>query len=246
MKKFFAIITVVLFAVVFTSCSENKDRHDFVPQQVTVTQSEFFYVVTQIVRNGDTVWDRSRVFLGSGQKWTDVVVQNPFLQKPGRVWQDKEDGRWYVLIYPGEELIMSSTKVSPVFVDTIDAPDQGQVSSSFHMNAWGWLAFACFIIFAIWFAYYLFRTLPGNRSNNAAIVHVNLGHSEGIDQATHVATAQAHNASSERFRMHVATQMFSNPNLTNAHISQSSDPNRHFEVSADYDPTAFQPQQPQQ
>lgn len=218
---FFVAIMATMITFSLTSCSKSS-TDQLVEQQVTVTSPEFFYVVMQTVKDGDTVWDRAKVYFGSGLKWTDVVAQNEFLQKPGRVWQNKTDGRWYVLIYPGEKLIMGSTAVNPIFIDTMDVPNKNKDSHS-PMGAWEILGYVCFAILAVWFAIYLFNSLwrrnhggcccpyfPSFRS--VRIVRVQRGHN--IDQAMH----QAEMSENHRLASNIASTLIAKGNLQNANM----------------------------
>ncbi len=153
MKKniFFAVICLFAFFAL-TSCQQKQSQlqpmpgyHSLVSQQVTVTSPQFFYVVEEVVQKGQTVWGRAQVYYGNGARWTDIVAKNEFLQKPGRVWQDKTTGIWYALIKPGEKLIIDSQEVNPVFVEIVDAPYQQPVQQEItntpesSLTWWGWV-----------------------------------------------------------------------------------------------------------
>lgn len=58
---------------------------------------------TYIVQQGDTGWDLSRQYYDDATVWQRIVDMNPFLQGPGRVFED-EDGRIILIIRPGESL----------------------------------------------------------------------------------------------------------------------------------------------
>jgi hypothetical protein len=54
------------------------------------------------VRSGDTAWNLSGTHLGDARVWMKIVEANPFLNKPGRVFD--RHGRTIVLLHPGEKL----------------------------------------------------------------------------------------------------------------------------------------------
>lgn len=74
------------------------------------------------VKDGTTVYDVSQYYYGNGEDWRWIVLNNPFLQKPGRVWQDPNSKKWYCKIVPGEKLYLPSIpnlsksegKISPI------------------------------------------------------------------------------------------------------------------------------------
>lgn len=54
------------------------------------------------VRQGDTLYELSDIYLNDPEKWNEVVRKNLFLREPGRVF--KRSGKVIVIIKPGEKL----------------------------------------------------------------------------------------------------------------------------------------------
>jgi hypothetical protein len=171
MKKivFFSLMVAFMFGI--TSCG-NYHHHQtrVVEQQFRVVEPDFFYVVKHKVVSGDTTWDRAKVYFGSGYQWTDIVAQNKFLQQPGRVWQDPVNKRWYVLIYPGEELVMGSTKVNPIFIDSIDSPvstcKEDEDDCCFPW--WGWLITALSALAVLLLAFLIWGQRGSSSSSSSS------------------------------------------------------------------------------
>ncbi len=55
------------------------------------------------VQQGDTLYSLAGLYRGDPVKWQEVLEENPFLQKPGRVFD--RNGKVVVLIRPGEKLM---------------------------------------------------------------------------------------------------------------------------------------------
>ena len=192
-KMFFVIFTMAIFAIAFTSCDKPKSS-TIVEQQIRVIEPEFFYLVKEVVKDGYTTWDRARVHYGSGFMWRDIVAQNKFLQEPGRVWQDKVTGIWYCLIRSGEELIIGTTKVNPVFIENIDAPEKetvvkaGEIISTPLTTWFGWVLFALIVVGFILLLVLLYRnvsvTATTTATANSSPINVHIHHDCGIDLAT--------------------------------------------------------------
>jgi len=227
---FFVAIMAAMISLSLTLTSCTKSSTDqLVEQQITVTAPEFFYVVRQTLKDGDTVWDRAKVYFGSGLKWTDVVAKNEFLQKPGRVWQNKTDGRWYVLIYPGEELIMGSTAVNPIFIDTIDKPNQEKNSSS-TMGAWEILGIVCFSLLGLWFVVYLFTSLKRHGGCCGHPFHlIPIMEGRSIDDAMH----QVELSEKHRIGLNAINAMIGKENLQTATIKWGMEDGE-FNLTTDY------------
>lgn len=170
MKKVFVFFALLISAYVFTSCNQNQPKSSIVEQQIRVIEPEFFYVVKEVVKAGYNTWDRAKVHYGSGFMWRDIVAQNKFLQEPGRVWQDKVSGIWYCLIRPGEELIIGTTKVNPVFIENIDAPTKenvvkaGEIISTPPLMPW-WEWLISFLVVAVVVALFVILFRISNNSN---------------------------------------------------------------------------------
>lgn len=152
MKKFFVFLFLVVFTLILSSCK--REELSAVDEPVVRSiEPEFFYTVTHKVISGDNTWDRAKYFYGSGFKWTDIVSQNEFLQKPGRVWRDKVTGIWYCLILPGEVLNIGTTQINPIFTENV-ITDSGTYSDGMYFGLpwWVWLTIVL-IFLALIFGY---------------------------------------------------------------------------------------------
>lgn len=231
MKK---IIVLSIFFVIFSFYSCEKPvttTVTTVATKITMTEpgTNGFLISQEIVVRGNTVWGFSEKAYGTGMQWRDIVAQNPFLQRPGRVYYNKAKRMWVVKIYPGEVIRIGGDVIIPscVFEETTNTVETTESPKPI-IPWWGWLLIITAIAFIIW----LFYHRPRNNSN--AVVNVNFRHGENINTATQTATVCANIERSYQFREHVATQMLSNPNLQSARLTENSDQTRDFILSTEY------------
>jgi len=249
------MLFVAVFTFVFVSCSSEPQTPE---KKVTTTVStttakadpgSYFLVKKEIrVKKGETVWGYAKVYYKDGFRWRDIVAQNPFLEEQGRI-EVKKNGECIVTIIPGETIRMGTEVVTPTsytISETTTETTTTTPASAPATPSWIWFLVGAVILAVI---FYGVRVLFPNRNNHngslTSIVHVNIGQNgQGIDAATHAATARANVNRAYEFRERTAEAMLSNPNLVHAHMSESSDQSQRFELYTDYDPTALQPQQP--
>jgi hypothetical protein len=220
-KSSFSLLMVAIVAMVaaFSSCSNTTEKTQLEEQRFRVVEPEFFWVVTETVKAGDTVWDRAKVYYGNGLKWTDIVAENPFLQQPGRIWQDKVSGKWYVLIFPGEKLVMDQKEVNLTFIDTIDTPAQQQKEEG--LPWWAWLLIILGAIMIIAIIINWIRCC--NRCCDRDVVYVNVPRGGDINQAT-IAGLTAYQERSYQFWGSTIRHMLDRNDLSSASFTESSNP----------------------
>ncbi len=82
--------------------------------QVNVTPSQiphptpsiaFVKEELKVVTYGDNLWNLAKQVYWNGWNFGDLVAQNKFLQEPGRLYYDKKNNWFYVMIHPGEKLM---------------------------------------------------------------------------------------------------------------------------------------------
>jgi len=101
-----------------TGYREKKAKVVSIDSIAREVKPEFFYLVSEVVKDGQTIWDRSIEEYGTGYSWDKWIEVNPILQQPRRVWIDTVNMRPYVLIIPGENLLNPNPNwVKPVFTD---------------------------------------------------------------------------------------------------------------------------------
>lgn len=83
------VVAVVMFAA-FAFC-------------IAIAQTPPERLDVYVVQKGDVLYTLEGNYSGRPWQWARLVELNPFLENPGRVWED-EKGRTIVLIRPGEEL----------------------------------------------------------------------------------------------------------------------------------------------
>lgn len=136
-----------------------------------------------IVQPGDSLWNLAGIKLDDPMLWGQVVAANPFLDQPGRLFN--EDGKIIVLIRPGEELqgLEELTEVIPVmfpdvlpfsqvqmpapptqadsFEDVFGSEDSIEVvyTPGFYIPSWVWLTLA--VILAILLVIALIKLMLG-------------------------------------------------------------------------------------
>lgn len=198
MKKFFVIFALVIFSLSFTSCNQSSNTTTTVTTETTITPEPDltggFYVKTQVVIKGNTLWGISKQNYGSGLKWRDIVKQNPFLDAPGRIYYDQSKKIWVALIYPGETLKIGGEVITPTYVvkeTTTTTTTTEQPTFVSIMPWWGWLLSLLALTGIITLFVLLFRnTNNPNTSTSTATanstLHVNI-RGAGIDLATQAA-----------------------------------------------------------
>lgn len=116
MKKVISfLIMVAIFMVTLASCQTQNTKTE---KSVKVTTKEMGtegFLIKKVAK-GDTVWGYSQETYGTGMQWREIVIENPFLNEPGRIYYDQEREKWIVLIYPGETVKIRGQIVNPTFV----------------------------------------------------------------------------------------------------------------------------------
>lgn len=200
MKKFAIVFAIAVLMIAFTSCKNQSKTVTTVTTTTTLTPAEpdmsnGFYVKTQKVIKGNTLWGISKQNYGTGFRWRDIVEQNPFLNQPDRVYYDQAKKKWMVLIYPGEILKIGNEVINPTYVfeevkTTIATTTPDQSMFELIMPLWGWLLTALVIAGIVALFVLLLRNANNPNPNATSIansnstVHVNIRDGIGIDLAT--------------------------------------------------------------
>lgn len=121
------------------------------------------------VESGYTVYDLSSYYYGNGEDWRWIVLNNPFLQEKGRVWQNPNSKKWYCKVLPGEKLYLPSIPNLPRVVeskkDTVSviptiAPEN--VNMEKYSKIANWVIFSWLIIGMIYILLLLFKKRKGD------------------------------------------------------------------------------------
>ena len=195
MKKLFLFLMLGSFAC-FTSCNQPQKTVTTVTT-TTVTPIEptnGFYVKSQVVFKGNTVWGISQKIYGTGFRWREIVAQNPFLSAPGRVYYNDSKKMWIVIIYPGEVLKIGGEVITPNYIVEVTKTTTTTNEKPAIMPVaplWMWLL-ALIVAGIVVMIVLLIRSNISNNSNNSSTtsnsnsssaVHVDI-HNGGIDLAT--------------------------------------------------------------
>lgn len=110
------------------------------------------------IKEGENIYDISQYCYGNGEDWRWVVLNNPFLQKEGRVWQDSSSGKWYCKVFPGEVLYLPFMQSKKGEVENLKKSMKGltvQEESWLRSQAFLFLKIlACIIIIGLLLLYY--------------------------------------------------------------------------------------------
>lgn len=230
MKKSIILLSIlVILTSLFVACNNQATTTAVTTIKTTMTEPGSGGFILKKVIKGDTVWGYSQEVYGTGIEWRQIVAENPFLSEPGRIYYDQARGKWIVIIKPGETIKIGGKYVSPTFTSeetttiTTKEPATG-------LPWWGWLLILGVAGFLIWL--FWFRGVVNN--NATSIVRIHIGRGGNIDQSTRAAVVAAEIERSYQFREHVATEMLRNPNLSGAHLSESSNQTERFTLSTEY------------
>lgn len=94
-----------------------------------------------VVQKGDTAWELAGVRLGDPKIWRQIVIDNPMLQQPGRVFE--RGGKTIVILRPGEQLYGLEKYVPvlpmPIETKTVGTLTNTLLSSTSDDADWSWL-----------------------------------------------------------------------------------------------------------
>lgn len=125
------------------------------------------------VQSGDTGWELARQYYSDATTWQRIVDMNPFLQKPGRVFE--QDGKIILLLKPGEELSgLERLNIAPPQAVPIEqlvpaakvtrAPNtvSTQEASGAGLSQENWLLMLLFGLLIVTILYFMFRDTVNN------------------------------------------------------------------------------------
>ncbi|MEK7117112.1 MAG: hypothetical protein AAB837_03025 [Patescibacteria group bacterium] len=122
---------------------------------------------TYVVQKGDTLWVLEGEYNGNPTQWRRIVQLNPFLQEPGRIFQDQQ-GRTIALISPGQKLVgLQALGIIPTQVSTSQLQLPQPEAKVYHVPttpAWVWwpLVLAVAILIVAWLIYRMLTRDPVN------------------------------------------------------------------------------------
>ncbi len=144
------------------TCTQTKGQGSALKNEPVLKNDSIGTYVT--VESGYTAYDISSYYYGDGESWRWIVLNNPFLQEKGRVWQVATSKKWYCRILPGEKLYLPSIPNLPQVVeskkDTVSviptlAPEN--VSMGKYSKIVNWVIFSWLIIGMIYILLLLFK-----------------------------------------------------------------------------------------
>lgn len=240
-KMSFIFFVVVLFAIaMFSSCEE-----DVLPVMTTTTVEETSIIETSpgsggvifakeiTVKDGETVWGYSNEVYGSGGKWRDIVMQNKFLQEPGRVYWDTNRKQWIAKIYPGEVVKIDGQVVLPTYIfydktTTISQPLEEQEEEKDGL-AWYWIVLI--ILGAIGLGVWISSLLGNNNNRNPNVHTINVRPGQDFNNVTQANIDMARYDRACRATENAANQMFGRGDLIEANASTVFNPNGEINFS---------------
>ncbi len=149
MKKVVSfLIMVAIFMVTLASCQkQNITTTTTVKTTVKEIGTEGF-LLKKVVK-GDTVWGYSQETYGTGMQWREIVIENPFLNEPGRIYYDQEREKWIVLIYPGETVKIKGKVVNPTFIS--EEKTVKTTTETVGLPWWVWLVITACVVVILFF-----------------------------------------------------------------------------------------------
>lgn len=158
LKRVFFLVLYVMLGIICTQTTKGQNSVQKI-EQLVFSQDSIGSFTT--IKNGTTVYDISEYYYGNGEDWRWIVLNNPFLQGVGRVWQDSISKKWYCKIFPGEKLYLPSIpgllKAQEVRKDTVSAtPTPVLMSKGIDPDLLSWLILLL-AFFGIIFLYLFLR-----------------------------------------------------------------------------------------